>query len=47
MPEVRSAPARFVECDQQGVVFNAHYLPWADEAVNAWWEAAGLPFGAL
>jgi acyl-CoA thioester hydrolase len=28
-------------------VFNAHYLTWADEAVNAWWEAAGLPFGAL
>ena len=47
MPEVWSAPVRFVECDQQGVVFNAHYLTWADEAVNAWWEAAGLPFGAL
>jgi acyl-CoA thioester hydrolase len=47
VPEVWSAPVRFVECDQQGVVFNAHYLTWADEAVNAWWEAAGLPFGAL
>jgi acyl-CoA thioester hydrolase len=45
--EVWSAPVRFVECDQQGVVFNAHYLTWADEAVNAWWEAAGLPWGAL
>jgi len=45
--EVWSAPVRFVECDQQGVVFNAHYLTWADEAVNAWWETAGLPFGAL
>jgi acyl-CoA thioester hydrolase len=47
VPEVWSAPVRFVECDQQGVVFNAHYLTWADEAVNAWWETAGLPFGAL
>ena len=44
---VWSAPVRFVECDQQGVVFNAHYLTWTDEAVNAWWTAAGLPWGAL
>ena len=47
MPEVWSAPVRFAECDQQGVAFNAHYLSWADEAVNAWWAAAGLPYGAL
>ena len=44
MPEVWSAPVRFAECDQQGVVFNAHYLTWADEAVSAWWTAIGLPF---
>ena len=47
MPQVWSAPVRFVECDQQGVVFNAHYLTWADEAVNAWWAARGLPWQAL
>jgi len=47
VPEVWSAPVRFAECDQQGVAFNAHYLTWADEAVNAWWAAAGLPYGAL
>ncbi len=47
MPETWSAPVRFVECDQQGVVFNAHYLTWADEAVNAWWAARGLPWQAL
>ncbi|GAA4742951.1 thioesterase family protein [Modestobacter marinus] len=47
MPAVWSAPVRFVECDQQGVAFNAHYLTWADEAVNAWWVAAGVPYGAL
>jgi acyl-CoA thioester hydrolase len=33
-----------VECDQQGVVFNAHYLTWADEASNSWWAAHGLPW---
>jgi acyl-CoA thioester hydrolase len=44
---VWSAPVRFVECDQQGVVFNAHYLVWADEAVNAWWEARGVPWSEL
>ncbi len=29
------------------MVFNAHYLVWADEAVNAWWAARGLPWAAL
>ena len=29
-----SAPVRYAECDQQGVVFNAHYLAYADEAVD-------------
>ena len=33
-----------MECDQQGVVFNAHYLTWADEASNVWWAAHGLPW---
>lgn len=47
MPEVWSAPVRFAECDQQGVAFNAHYLTWADEALNAWWAGIGLPYGAL
>jgi acyl-CoA thioester hydrolase len=42
-----SAPVRYVECDQQGVVFNAHYLTWADEASNAWWAAAGLSWEEL
>jgi acyl-CoA thioester hydrolase len=30
-----SARVRYAECDQQGVVFNAHYLAYADEAVTA------------
>jgi acyl-CoA thioester hydrolase len=29
-----SAPVRYAECDQQGVVFNANYLAYADEAVE-------------
>ncbi|WP_299057312.1 thioesterase family protein [uncultured Nocardioides sp.] len=37
------APVRYVECDQQGVVFNAHYLTWADEASMAWYaDVVGL-----
>ena len=42
-----SSPVRYVECDQQGVVFNAHYLTWADEASTAWWTANGLPWAEL
>ena len=42
-----SSPVRYVECDQQGVVFNAHYLTWADEASNVWWSAMGLPWDLL
>jgi acyl-CoA thioester hydrolase len=44
---VWSSPVRFVECDQQGVVFNAHYLVWADEAVNSWWSDRGVDWPAL
>jgi acyl-CoA thioester hydrolase len=47
VPEVWSSPVRFVECDQQGVVFNAHYLTWADEASNHWWAAHGLPWDVV
>ncbi len=47
MPAQWSSPVRYVECDQQGVVFNAHYLTWADEASNAWWTAHGLPWDEL
>jgi acyl-CoA thioester hydrolase len=31
---VWSSRVRYSECDQQGVVFNAHYLAYADEAVT-------------
>ncbi len=36
-----------MECDQQGVVFNGHYLVWADEAVNAWFDQRGVPWSEL
>lgn len=39
-----SAAVRYAECDQQGIVFNAHYLTWADEAANAWWAEHGVTF---
>jgi acyl-CoA thioester hydrolase len=42
-----SSPVRYVECDQQGIVFNAHYLVWADEASNGWWESCGLSWSGL
>ena len=29
----------------QGIVFNAHYLAYADAAVTEYWRALGLPFG--
>jgi acyl-CoA thioester hydrolase len=31
---------RYSECDQQGVVFNAHYLAWFDINVTELWRAA-------
>ena len=33
----------------QGIVFNAHYLVWADEALTPWWIEQGIDwerFGA-
>ena len=37
-----SAPVRFAEVDQQGVVFNAHYLLYCDEAMGAFCIQRGL-----
>ncbi len=27
---------RYGECDQQGIVFNAHYMAFIDDAVDSW-----------
>jgi len=40
-----SVRVRYAEVDAQGVVFNAHYLTYCDDAVGRWWSAAGLAFG--
>lgn len=40
-----SIRVRYAEVDAQGVVFNAHYLTYCDEAVTRWWVAAGVTFG--
>jgi acyl-CoA thioester hydrolase len=42
-----SAPVRYSECDQQGVVFNAHYLAYADEAVPHVLAQKGISYGEL
>jgi len=41
-----SFDVRYGECDVQGVVFNAHYLAYADHAVARWFADA-LPPGTL
>jgi len=33
---------RYGEVDQQGVVFNAHYLAYCDDAVETWVRARGI-----
>lgn len=37
-----SAPVRYAEVDQQGVVFNAHYLLYCDEAMGAYCAERGI-----
>jgi hypothetical protein len=38
---------RYAEIDQQGVVFNGHYLTWFDEAADAFFDHAGVTIPAL
>ena len=47
MTVVWSSPVRWGECDQQGIVFNAHYLAWADESMTALMSALGTPYETL
>lgn len=42
MTSTWSAPVRYAEADQQGVVFNAHYLLYCDEAMGAFCLQRGL-----
>jgi acyl-CoA thioester hydrolase len=38
---------RYAEIDQQGVVFNGHYLTWFDEASTAFFDHLGVSFTEL
>jgi acyl-CoA thioester hydrolase len=38
---------RYAEIDQQGVVFNGHYLTWFDEAFTGFLDHVGLPYPEL
>jgi acyl-CoA thioester hydrolase len=38
---------RYLEVDQQGVVFNAWYLAWFDDAMTGWLEHAGVSYADL
>ena len=45
MPYSHAVRVRYAEVDAQGVVFNAHYLTYCDDAVAQWWTSLGLSFG--
>ncbi|WP_197377441.1 acyl-CoA thioesterase [Mycolicibacterium baixiangningiae] len=38
---------RYAEVDQQGVVFNGHYLTWFDEACTAFLDHLGVAYPTL
>jgi acyl-CoA thioester hydrolase len=46
-PFVHRLRVRYSECDQQGVVFNAHYLFYYDVAVTELWRARIGPYLAM
>ncbi|GJM37772.1 MAG: 4-hydroxybenzoyl-CoA thioesterase [Acidimicrobiales bacterium] len=35
---------RYGECDQQGIVFNAHYMAYIDDAVDQWLRGMDVDF---
>jgi acyl-CoA thioester hydrolase len=44
---VLPVPVRYLEVDAQGVVFNAWYLAWFDEAMAAFLAARGMPYRTM
>ena len=40
-PFTHRIPIRYGECDQQGVVFNANYLAFVDDAMDHWMRSLG------
>jgi acyl-CoA thioester hydrolase len=43
MPFRHQLRVRYAECDMQGVVFNAHYLAYADDALSFWMTTFPTP----
>ena len=37
---------RYHECDGQGIVFNAHYMAYCDDAVDTWFRSVLAPDGS-
>ena len=35
---------RYVDCDMQGVVYNAHYLTFVDDAFDCWLREIDMNF---
>lgn len=46
-PFVHELRVRWNECDPQGVVFNANYVAYFDDAVGALWRRAFGSYGAM
>jgi len=44
---VHPVQVRYLEVDAQGVVFNAWYLAWFDDAMTAFLAHRGLPYTAM
>lgn len=42
-----SAPVRYAEADAQGIVFNANYLVYCDEALMAFLTSSGVDYAAM
>jgi acyl-CoA thioester hydrolase len=47
MPFRHQLRVRYGECDMQGVVFNAHYLAYVDDAMTRWMDALDTPYTKL
>jgi acyl-CoA thioester hydrolase len=46
-PFITPVAVRYLEVDAQGVVFNAWYLAWFDEAMAAFLADRGLPYRSM
>ena len=47
MPYTHRVDVRYLEVDQQGVVFNSWYLAYLDDAMTGFLAASGLPYTVM